>query len=117
LKILIIEDSVPIRENLAEILELGGYDVKSTADGQSGLTALQDDPIDLLISDIHLPDISGVDIVRMLRTRPETQNLKVLLISADTEVDIGRDHLVRFLQKPFKIKDLLRIVEEMILTS
>ena len=107
-KILIVEDEKKIARFLELELRHEGYDVLTAFDGRSGLdTALEKDP-DLLILDLMLPELSGIEVCRRLR---HTSDLPIIMLTAKDDVsdkvmglDMGADDYVT---KPFAIEELL----------
>ena len=106
--ILIVEDEKKIARFLELELKHEGYDVLTAFDGRSGLdTALEKDP-DLLILDLMLPELSGIEVCRRLR---HTSDLPIIMLTAKDDVsdkvmglDMGADDYVT---KPFAIEELL----------
>ena len=106
--ILIVEDEKKIARFLELELRHEGYDVLTAFDGRSGLdTALEKDP-DLLILDLMLPELSGIEVCRRLR---HTSDLPIIMLTAKDDVsdkvmglDMGADDYVT---KPFAIEELL----------
>ena len=106
--ILIIEDEKKIARFLELELKHEGYDVLTAFDGRTGLdTAVQKDP-DLLILDLMLPELSGIEVCRRLR---HTNDLPIIMLTAKDDVsdkvmglDMGADDYVT---KPFAIEELL----------
>ena len=106
--ILIVEDEKKIARFLELELRHEGYDVFTAYDGRSGLdTALQEDP-DLLILDLMLPELSGIEVCRRLR---HTSDIPIIMLTAKDDVsdkvmglDMGADDYVT---KPFAIEELL----------
>ena len=83
LSILVVEDSEPFREVLAELLELDGHRVWVCDSGDSALKCLTDTPMDLVITDLQMPQMDGFELIRRLqRSRPE---LGVIAISGRTK--------------------------------
>ena len=79
LSILVVEDSAPFREVLAELLELDGHRVWACDSGDSALKCLTENPMDLVITDLQMPQTDGFELIRILqRSRPE---LGVIAIS------------------------------------
>ena len=107
-KILIVEDEKKIARFLELELKHEGYDVLTAFDGRSGLdTALEENP-DLLILDLMLPELSGIEVCRRLR---HTSDLPIIMLTAKDDVsdkvmglDMGADDYVT---KPFAIEELL----------
>ena len=106
--ILIVEDEKKIARFLELELKHEGYDVLTAFDGRTGLdTALEKDP-DLLILDLMLPELSGIEVCRRLR---HTSDLPIIMLTAKDDVsdkvmglDMGADDYVT---KPFAIEELL----------
>ena len=107
-KILIVEDEKKIARFLELELKHEGYEVITAFDGRSGLdTALEDNP-DLLILDLMLPELSGIEVCRRLR---HTSDVPIIMLTAKDDVsdkvmglDMGADDYVT---KPFAIEELL----------
>ena len=107
-KILIVEDEKKIARFLELELKHEGYDVITAFDGRSGLdTALEENP-DLLILDLMLPELSGIEVCRRLR---HTSDVPIIMLTAKDDVsdkvmglDMGADDYVT---KPFAIEELL----------
>lgn len=107
-RILIVEDEKKIARFLELELKHEGYDVITAYDGRTGLeTAQQEDP-DLLILDLMLPELSGIEVCRRLR---HTSDLPIIMLTAKDDVsdkvmglDMGADD---YMTKPFAIEELL----------
>jgi len=113
-RILVIDDEADMRELLTTLLQRDGYTVSETASGQPGIERARAEPPDLVLCDVALPDISGYDVLRGLRSAPETANVPVVLITglADLQgmregMKLGADDYV---PKPFNAEELLALV-------
>ena len=84
-RILIIEDEEPLTLLLRYNLESEGYEVETVARGDEGDLRLKEQPPDLAVIDWMLPGLSGIELIRRLRTRPESQKLPVLMLTARGE--------------------------------
>lgn len=82
IRLLIVDDNVTTRYALRRRLALHGYTVTEAGTGGEGLALIGSGQFDALILDVNLPDMSGFDIVRLLRARPETALLPVIHVSA-----------------------------------
>jgi len=82
IRLLIVDDNVATRYALRRRLALHGYTVMEAGTGAEGLALIDSEQFDALILDVNLPDMSGFDIVRLLRARPETALLPVIHVSA-----------------------------------
>jgi DNA-binding response OmpR family regulator len=116
--ILIVEDEPDTAEMFAQMLRKNGYRVYKTYGGVSGLKQVQYEKPDLLLLDIMMHDISGLEVLRFLRREPQYQDLPVIVISAKTTtVDIltGLEAgATVYLTKPIEYLDLKDNVEKLI---
>jgi CheY-like chemotaxis protein len=81
-KILVVEDDFDTRYVLSLILKTEGYDVVTAADGECALAVARGERPDLIITDINMPRLNGVDLTRKLRLVPETSSTPILAITA-----------------------------------
>ena len=105
--ILVVEDEPTLRETLAEALEADGYAVVQAGDGRAALERFRDSHPDLVLLDLMLPELSGLEVARQIRAESATPI--VMLTARDSEVDkvvgleIGADDYVT---KPFSLREL-----------
>ncbi len=109
LKVLVVDDEPAIRRFLRTSLSAQGYQVGEAEDGAAALDSLRRNPIDLLVLDLGLPDISGFNIIE--RVRGQGSTLPIVVLSSRTDesgkvkaLDLGADDYVT---KPFGIDELL----------
>jgi DNA-binding NtrC family response regulator len=110
--ILVVDDEAPVRRALTQVLERAGYTVKSTDNGRHALELLQDNAIDLVISD-HMPELSGIDLLKLVRVRHP--HVVRIIITADKDPDtavrsINESEVYRFIRKPWNDSDLRTIM-------
>ena len=110
-RILIIEDEDPLTLLLRYNLEAEGYEVETAARGDDGDLKLKEHAPDLAVIDWMLPGLSGIELIRRLRGRPETRQLPVIMLTArgeETErvrgLSTGADD---YIVKPFSVPELL----------
>jgi DNA-binding response OmpR family regulator len=114
-RVLVVDDDADIRELVAFKLEQAGFLVSSAADGQLGLDAARADRPDLVLLDLMMPKLSGLEVCRLLREEPATADIPVMLLTAKAqEPDLQRafsagvdDYIV----KPFSPRELLTRVQ------
>ncbi|MEY4667248.1 MAG: hypothetical protein RIQ87_1028 [Chloroflexota bacterium] len=105
--ILVVDDEPVIRTSVAEALASEGYTVLEASDGASGLAAFREGRPDLVILDIMMPGLSGVEVCRLIRAESKTPI--ILLTARDAELDkvlgleVGADDYVT---KPFSLREL-----------
>ncbi|ABW18490.1 response regulator transcription factor [Alkaliphilus oremlandii] len=107
-KILIVEDEIKIARFLELELTHEGYDVEQAHDGREGVQKAQNEPFDLIILDIMLPHINGIEVLRKIR---QTSTIPIIMLTAKDEVmdkviglDMGAND---YMTKPFAIEELL----------
>jgi two-component system alkaline phosphatase synthesis response regulator PhoP len=117
-RILVIEDDKDIVELVRYNLEKDGYQVTSTGDGGSGLAQLRKAPPDLLVLDLMLPKVSGLDICKDVRRDANLNRLPILILTAKGEeadrvvgLELGADDYVT---KPFSPRELVARVKALL---
>src|SRR3954471_8768819 len=109
-RILVVDDERSMREMLAILLKREGYEVLLAENGKSAIATLEKEPVDILISDIKMPDLSGVEVLRA--AKKVDQDILGIMITAfastDTAVEAMRLGACDYLSKPFDI-DLLKM--------
>src|SRR5258708_13705557 len=84
-KVLVIDDEPVLVETIAYNLEQAGYQVVTAADGVSGLTALSREMPDLIILDLMLPEMNGLDFCRRVRREKNTPTIPIIMLTARGE--------------------------------
>jgi two-component system response regulator PilR (NtrC family) len=113
-RILIVDDERSMRELLGIVLKREGYDVVCAENGKSALAVLERDPIDLLISDIKMPDMSGVNVLKAAK-QIDKEILAIMITafaSTETAVEAMRLGACDYLAKPFDVDELKMKVRE-----
>lgn len=112
MKILVVDDELSQREILADILHDAGHEVLLAANGEEGITLLQKNKIYLVLTDLKMPGIDGIEVLR--RTIDFNQDIQVILMTAfgsiPSAVSAIKNGAYDYLTKPFKKDDLLRII-------
>jgi DNA-binding response OmpR family regulator len=119
--ILVADDDTDIRDLVMFKLEQAGFEVTAVDNGLAALTAARDAPPDLVVLDVMMPGMSGIDVCQELRRDPDTANLPIILLTAraqegDVEVGFGvgaDDYII----KPFSPRELLNRVEAVLARS
>jgi len=81
-RVLIVEDSVGVRELQRVILEGAGYDVTTAVDGLDGASRLRDEPVDLVLSDVEMPGMDGFTLTRTLRRTRGWEDVPVVIMTS-----------------------------------
>ena len=112
--ILIVDDEQSYRQLLTLVFETDGHSVRTAMNGRQALAALQEAPADVIISDVKMPDMDGIDLLRAVReTVPD---LGVILMTAFASVETAREAFKLgaddFITKPFDVEELKLIVKK-----
>lgn len=116
-RILYIEDNPQNMDLVCRILRhVGGYDVQGAVDGKSGVASAEELKPNLILMDINLPDISGLEATQLIKANPELAHIPIVAFTADTNendrniyIDAGCDG---YMPKPASAKDLLTTVQQ-----
>jgi two-component system response regulator (stage 0 sporulation protein F) len=110
--ILIIEDHTSVRLLLARVLEEAGYQVFEAANGRQGLDQFRAQPVDLVITDLEMPEMTGLEVI--LELTRAFLDVKVIAMSGRSVDDLSKATLLgarQTLTKPFDLPTLLHAVE------
>ncbi|HYP28968.1 MAG TPA: response regulator [Blastocatellia bacterium] len=108
-KILLVEDSEDAREALARLLELDDYTVVTADDGRNGLSVARAEHPDLIITDINMPHMSGIDMIKVLRKEEDFKEVPIVVITAygrtvsTQAIEVGADSVMT---KPVEYDEL-----------
>lgn len=110
-RILVVDDESDIRDLLSYNLKKEGFDVVTAPDGSAALTIARQERFDLVVLDLMLPNISGIDVCKLFRVDPKLADLPVLMLTAKGEeidriigLEVGADD---YMTKPFSPRELV----------
>ena len=110
-----MDDEPNIQSVLAQFLQRRGYIVDTASNGVDGLAHLSRASYDLILCDIRMPGINGVDFYGRVQVQDERLARKIIFITGDTANKMTRDFIeenqVKCLRKPFELADLLQVVQ------
>ena len=118
--IMVVDDSISIRQVVGIALRQAGYDVIEGVDGKDALAKLTGQKVNLIISDVNMPNMDGITFVRELKTRPAYKFTPVLMLTTESQEDKkeqGKAAGARaWMVKPFKPEALLAAVQKLTLS-
>jgi CheY-like chemotaxis protein len=103
---LVVDDEPDQRFLLRRIFERAGHEISDAVHGAAALAAVRDSAPDLVVTDVMMPVMDGVELIRRLRDDPATAHIPILAASGDTRLAGAADAVV---PKPFESKDLLAV--------
>jgi DNA-binding response OmpR family regulator len=108
--ILVVDDEPAILDLLTTLLEEEGYRVLSAVDGAAALEGLDQEAVDVVITDGMMPRLGGEALIRALRERPETRDVPVIFVSAAVTPRLEGLEPCWVLPKPFDLGDVLATI-------
>jgi len=112
-RILIVEDDDTLRGCIREILEDEGYEILDAADGRQALDLATSLDLDLIISDIEMPGLSGGDLLIVLQNLPSARDIPVIAITGLSDLRRATDTgFMAILRKPFDLEEMLEVVQQ-----
>ncbi len=116
MKILVVDDEEGARELFNTILTDEGYEVTLAVDGREALTCMQSDPYDLVVTDIKMPGMDGLQLLQEIRKSGSRAD--VIMVTAYGEVESYLKAMslgaAEYINKPIRIKELKRIVHKVL---
>ena len=117
-KILIVDDEKALRVGLVKIMESIGFEPIDAADGEEALHLVRDHMPALIILDVMMGGMSGLDVCRMLKEDPQTKAIKIIMLSARGQIKEREEGLEAgadsYITKPFDYKELIKTIKELI---
>lgn len=114
-KILVIDDDADIRECVVEIIENAGFKVFSAPDGDSGIKVAENISPDLILCDIAMPNLDGIEVIKRIMSDSRMNNIPFIFLTAKAELkdiregmQLGADD---YITKPFKASDLIKSIK------
>jgi DNA-binding NtrC family response regulator len=108
-RILVVEDETGIRDLISELLSINGYDVATARDGKDSLDQLDREDFDLVITDIHMPRVDGIEMIKTMQKAGREE--KIIVMTGDLSdprlPEMNVPKVVKRFQKPFRLESLL----------
>jgi two-component system chemotaxis response regulator CheY len=116
--ILTVDDSASIRQAIKIALSSEGYGVTEAADGAQGLAKADSGAFDLIITDLNMPVMDGLTMIRQLRAKPAHAGVPILFLTTESDADIKAQAKAAgatgWLTKPFDPEQLVRVVKKVL---
>ncbi len=119
-RVLLIDDEATVRGTIAALLRASGHTVTEADGGAAGLALLAERPVDVVLTDLGMPDLTGWDVAREVKAR--SPGLPVILLTgwgdqASTDAGHQKGLVARIVGKPFRLEELLRAIAEVRATA
>ena len=110
--VLIVEDSIVVIKFLTIAFKNAGFRVKTAQDGFEGLEKAIKDDINLIITDLNMPQMDGITLLKNLKENDDTKKIPVILMSSNIPGKNEISGSFAFLQKPFKESEIIRLAKD-----
>ncbi len=117
-RILIVDDSESIREVVCFTLENAGHEVAKAADGVEAVKCLDGTPFDLIITDLHMPNMDGIEFIRTVRQTPDYKFVPILFLTTESQtarkMEAKEAGATGWIIKPFVPEKLLAAINKVV---
>jgi two-component system, chemotaxis family, chemotaxis protein CheY len=117
-RIMIVDDSETMRMMVAFTLKEKGYEVVEAYDGRCALQKLKDGPVDMMITDVNMPNLDGIELVRKIREHEESRFMPVILLTTESRESKKQEGravgATGWMVKPFRSEQLIGLVRKVI---
>ena len=114
-RIMTVDDSATIRQMVALTLRDAGYEVVEAIDGRDALERLAREPVDMLITDLNMPNLDGVGLIRAVRQDPANRFIPIIMLTTESHDSKKQEGKAAgasgWIVKPFKPEQLLGVVK------
>jgi len=118
MRVLTVDDSKTILAMLHHTLTGAGFEVLQAEDGQKGLDVLDQEDVDIVITDINMPTMDGIEFIKNVRTSGRHQSLPILILTTETSAekrDLGREAGgTGWIVKPFDPEKLISVIHRVV---
>ena len=116
--IMTVDDSASLRQMVSFVLRGGGYEVVEAVDGLDALSKLNGQDLDLLLSDINMPKMDGIELTRKLRAMPQYKFVPIVLLTTESHPEKKQEGksagATAWIVKPFNPDQLLAVVKKVV---
>jgi two-component system chemotaxis response regulator CheY len=117
-KVMTVDDSASVRQMVSFTLRDAGYDVVEAVDGIDALDKLNGDPVDMVIADINMPNLDGIELVRKVREDQSRKFIPIILLTTEAQMEKREEGKAAgatgWIVKPFKPEQLVSTVKKVI---
>lgn len=114
--VLVVDDSVAIRQSISFILTEAGYNVIQAEDGMDGLNKLPNPPVDVIVTDVNMPNMDGISFVKKVRENQDYKFVPILVLTTESQgskmEDGKKAGATGWIVKPFDAEKLLSVIRK-----
>lgn len=117
-KVLVVDDSRAIRQSIAFVLEQNGYEVVEASDGVTGLAKLDENQVDLIITDVNMPNMDGITFIKRTRELEAFRFVPILVLTTESQKSVMEEGKAAgatgWIVKPFSTDKLMSAVRRVV---
>lgn len=117
-RIMTVDDSASVRQMVSFTLKSSGYDVLEAEDGQAALEMLQDQIVDMVVTDLNMPRLDGIELIRETRKLPAGKFIPIIMLTSESQAGKKQEGkeagATGWIVKPFKPEQLLAVVQKVL---
>jgi two-component system, chemotaxis family, chemotaxis protein CheY len=115
---LVVDDSASMRQMVAHTLTQAGFSVLEGADGQAGIQQLEGQKVDLIITDLNMPIMNGIEFIAQVRSKPAYKFTPVLMLTTEAQDRLKKEAKAAgatgWLVKPFDPSKMLQVISKVL---
>ena len=116
--VMVVDDSPVMRQLICAALEQAGYEVLDASDGQFALDKLKDVQVQLVISDLNMPNLNGIELIKELRVLPSYKFIPIIMLTTESQMSRVKEGKTAgatgWIVKPFDPEHLVNVVNKML---
>ena len=116
--IMTVDDSASIRQMVTFTLKQAGYAVVEAVDGQDALDKLQTATVQMIITDLNMPNLNGIELIRAVRANPAHRFVPIVMLTTESQAEIKQEGkeagATGWIVKPFKPDQLLAVIKKVL---
>lgn len=116
-RVLVVDDSAAIRQSVSYVLEQQGYEVVQAEDGEDGLSKLDGSAFDIIITDVNMPRMDGIELVRQTRGKDQYKFTPMVVLTTESQASKMEEGKAAgatgWIVKPFDTEKLLAVVKKL----
>jgi len=117
-RVLTVDDSASIRQMVSFTLKNAGYEVVEAVDGKDALSKLNGDPIHMVITDLNMPNLDGISLVKNIRSNPACKFIPIVLLTTESQeskkIEGKQAGATGWIVKPFKPEQLVAVMKKVL---
>lgn len=113
-----VDDSASVRQMVAFTLKDAGYEVVEAVDGADALDKLKGSPVDMVVTDLNMPNVDGIELIKNVRSDPKHKFIPVVMLTTESQEEkkiLGKEAgATGWIIKPFKPEQLLGVIKKVL---